>query len=1099
MAATAVAAALIAGSTGPATAQADRNSAPDGTGTGQEALRVTLITGDQVVLDAQGEPTGLIRAEGRASVPVRVLTSKDGEHTHVIPADVVPLLQEGTLDRRLFDVTELSRPQYRHAQGLPLIVGYEEDRPRALADTAAQGTFLDAIDADALTVAGEEIPALWSALTDPAEGDSTLAAAPGVATVALDGIVEKSLAESVPQIGAPTAWEAGYDGTGTTVAVLDTGISDEHPDLAGKIVAEQNFSESPDAEDRDGHGTHVASTATGTGAHSEGTYTGVAPGAQLINGKVLDDFGSGFESGIIEGMQWAVDQGADVVSMSLGGFATAQIDPMEEAVNTLSAESDALFVIAAGNSGPSAGSISTPGTADAALTLGAVDKSDMLADFSSVGPRARDGAVKPDVTAPGVDIAAAGAEGAAIWEYGRPVEGADGYVAIDGTSMATPHASGAAALLAQAHPDWTGEQIKAALTASARPGEGYTAFQQGAGRIDVPAALEQTVTAEPVSISFGAVPWPHEDAEPVTRDLTYANSGDEDVTLTLTSTGTDPEGNPAPEGMFALSADEVTVPAGSTATVQATADTTPGGELYGAYTSSVTATADNGQTVRTAGAVVREEQMFEVTVEAMDRAGAPAADWWGTVIDMETMDFYDVVGEPGTGTGTIRLPAGEYQLDVSVFHTPEGGEESTGIDWLVHPHLSLSEDTTVTADATQAALVDFTMPDESATQTDLTVGYRMGRGGETFFDSAWSVAGLPEGFGTAQIGEPGADRTISGYAGTTWETEGVEYHGADVREDAFYTGLEEHTEQSELASISVEEGASLEGVTGVLFTVSSEVSMASALEYTLPRTAEIFVEAGVGEWFQEFMQTDPEVFASAGAMTEPRVYEAGQEYQERFNVGVFGPDIRQDTGLTRMGNALYGTISPFTDGAGHLGYSAYDSASTTLYRDGEEIAAEEEILDYVEFELPEEEARYELVTTVGRDPAGEVPTASVSTEITTAFTFTSAAGPEDGPVPVPASVVRFAPQLALDSTATQSQMQWVPFTVQGAAAEGNVASLAISVSTDGGETWAEAAVDGDTVEVTNPAAGGTVSFRVELEDGQGNTTVQTIIDAYRTV
>ncbi|MDT0442098.1 S8 family serine peptidase [Streptomyces johnsoniae] len=1092
-----MAAALAAGATGPAAADpgpaatgpaaAAAAEAADRAGAG--AVSVTLITGDRVVLDANGEVTGLVRAPGRESVPVRVLNS--GEFTHVLPADVLPLLENGTLDRRLFNVTELSREEYRSADGLPLIVTYDEERPRALNDTG--GTALDAINGEAFAVADERVAAMWETLTQPAEGDQPLAAAPGIAAIALDGIATKTLTESVPQIGAPEAWEAGYDGEGTTIAVLDTGVSGEHADLAGQVVAEQNFSESADAGDRDGHGTHVASTAAGTGAHSDGAYRGVAPGAALLNGKVLDDSGSGFESDIIEGMEWAVEQGADVVSMSLGGFATAEIDPMEEAVNNLSAESDALFVIAAGNSGPGAGTIGSPGTADAALTLGAVDKSDVLADFSSVGPRTRDGAVKPDVTAPGVDIGAAGAEGAAIWEYGEPV--ADGYVAISGTSMATPHASGAAALLAQAHPEWTGEQIKAALTSSAQPGDGYSAFQQGSGRIDVPAALGQTVTADPVSLSFGTVPWPHEDAEPVARDLTYTNHGDTDVTLQLSATGTDPEGNAAPEGMFELSATEVTVPAHGTATVQATADTTPGGELYGAYSTYITATGDAGQTVRTAGAVDREEQKFELSIEATDRSGAPATDWWATVIDLETQEFHDVSGTGGTGT--VRLPAGDYQVDASVFVSDEAGEMA-GVDWLVQPGLTLTEDTAIAVDASTAEEVVMTVPDEEAVQSDLTVGYQLGQNGEISFDSAWNATGLPEGFRTAQLGEPGAGWSVSGYAGAAWEREGVEYHAADLREGSFYTGLTDHTEAADLASITTHEGASLPERTGVLFTASSQIGWASATEHALPRTTEVFVDTAGGEWLQDFMQTDPEAFSVAGGTSDFTAYEAGGTYEATFNVGVFGPALGPDDGLYRLGDTLYGTIRPFSDGAGHLGYSAYDSASTTLYRNGEEFATADDLLDVVEFELPAEEAEYELVTTVSRDPAGPLPVASVSTEITVSHTFTSAAGPEDGPVPVPATVVRFTPELALDSTSPAGETVTVPVTVQGAGADGELASLTVSWSADGGETWTEAPVEGDAVQIANPEAGGSVSLRAAAEDAAGNTVTQEIIDAYRT-
>ncbi len=114
-------------------------------------------------------------------------------------------------------------------------------------------------------------------------------------------------------------------------------------------IAEQNFTDTPDTVDRNGHGTHVAAILADTGARSGGKYRGVASGTSILDGKVLDDWGSGTDSTIIAGMQWAVDQGADIVNMSIGGFDYPGIDPMEEAVNTLSAGNGTLFVIAAGN------------------------------------------------------------------------------------------------------------------------------------------------------------------------------------------------------------------------------------------------------------------------------------------------------------------------------------------------------------------------------------------------------------------------------------------------------------------------------------------------------------------------------------------------------------------------------------------------------------------------------------------------------------------------------------------------------------------------------------------------------------------------------
>ena len=126
---------------------------------------------------------------------------------------------------------------------------------------------------------------------------------------------------------------------------------------------------------------------------------------------------------------------------------------MSLALDQLSAQTGALFVVAAGNTGAEA-SMSSPGAADAALTVAAVDSSDQLAYFSAMGPRFGDYALKPDIAAPGVDILAALAGGNADTGY---------YQTMSGTSMATPHVAGAAAIVAQEHPDWSGQQIKDAL------------------------------------------------------------------------------------------------------------------------------------------------------------------------------------------------------------------------------------------------------------------------------------------------------------------------------------------------------------------------------------------------------------------------------------------------------------------------------------------------------------------------------------------------------------------------------------------------------------------------------------------------------------
>ena len=228
-------------------------------------------------------------------------------------------------------------------------------------------------------------PALAATTATTTRTTGTLA---GVTRVWLDRRFRATaLDPNLTQIGAPAAWSAGLTGEGVKVAVLDTGIDTTHPDLrGGKVVAEANFSEADSTTDHYGHGTHVASIVAGTGSRSGGDRKGVAFEASLLNGKVLDDFGFGSESGIIAGMEWAARQRARVVNMSLGGWPTDGTDPMSQAVTRLTNQYRTLFVVAAGNSGPGDQTVENPGVATDALTVGAVDAEDELADFSGGAP-----------------------------------------------------------------------------------------------------------------------------------------------------------------------------------------------------------------------------------------------------------------------------------------------------------------------------------------------------------------------------------------------------------------------------------------------------------------------------------------------------------------------------------------------------------------------------------------------------------------------------------------------------------------------------------------------------------------------------------------
>ena len=447
---------------------------------------VTLITGDRVTVygaDTSGGPTRLSVEPGKGRAGIPITSSRVGGHLRVEPVDALPLLRDGTLDPRLFDVTGLLADGYDGAGDLPLVVvhGAGSAAAATAVATAADARVTHPLpQLRSLAVrAGRRDPAkVWTGLTTVAAGRRTLR--PGLTKVWLDALMAPAVDADVQQIGAPTAWQSGYTGAGVTVAVLDSGIDDTHPDLAGKVVARRNFTDGAEDDlDHAGHGTHVASIVAGTGAASGGTHGGVAPRADLIDGKVCAVNGCQ-ESSILAGMEWAAgDQHARVVNLSMGEPDSPGTDPVEAAVNTLSEQDGTLFVVSAGNAGAD-GSIGTPGSADAALTVGAVDGADALAGFSSRGPRLGDGGLKPDLTAPGVDITAARSTAS---DLGRP---GDSYVTLSGTSMAAPHVSGAAAILLQEHPDWTAARLKATLMASAAPNRIVAVYRQGAGRFADP-------------------------------------------------------------------------------------------------------------------------------------------------------------------------------------------------------------------------------------------------------------------------------------------------------------------------------------------------------------------------------------------------------------------------------------------------------------------------------------------------------------------------------------------------------------------------------------------------------------------------------------
>lgn len=643
-------------------------SAPDGSPASHAVAgsshSVTLITGDRVTVTDLSDGTHAVEID-TAVDGAGARTYEAAGALHVVPDAALPYLAAGALDPDLFNVSLLIEYGYDDASvaATPVIVEQDDASARTFAapipGLQAERS-LESIGGAAATLAHGDSAAAWDALTasDARTFSSQPALAGGIEAIHLDGKVRATLDSSVPYINAPQAWAEGHTGQGVTVAVLDTGYDDTHPDLQGHVRPDsKSFVPGEEVDsDPNGHGTHVASTIAGTGAASGGTHRGVADGAELLVGKVLGADGYGQDSWIIEAMEWA-GQNAPIVSMSLGSTqASDGKDLMAESLNRISHDSGALFVVAAGNAGAPE-TIGAPGSAEQALTVGSVDDpTGALSWFTSQGPLARSGALKPDVTGPGNDVTAARSADSA---------GEGPYIAMSGTSMATPHVAGEAAILLSAHPEYTREQLKAAITSTTRD-VGYSAYQGGTGVVDVDAALNAPVVAAG-SGDFGMLAW-GETPTPVVRTIEYTNRTDAETTVALTATLEDTtpgagDGEPAPMSAgiafeaLTMDADTLSIPAGQSRTVTITVDPAKvpaGTQLSGMLVASV----DGEEVTRTALGTIAEAERYDLTLTATDFAGDPATTY-AMLWDPATQWADPVLVE---GETTLRLMKGDYTV-----------------------------------------------------------------------------------------------------------------------------------------------------------------------------------------------------------------------------------------------------------------------------------------------------------------------------------------------------------------------------------------------------------------------------------------------------
>ena len=1077
-------------------------SGPDQGASSQFLGAVTLVTGDHVTVRRVGTRLVPQVAPAAGREHVHFATTAVGDSLLVVPNDAWTSVRTGQLDQRLFDVAALLRDGFGDAgrTDIPLIV---QGKPAEVTGAGATVTqSLSTVDAVAIRQPKESTADFWTA-----HG--------GGGRLWLDGLRKPTLDVSVPQIHAPTAWQAGYTGVGVPVAVLDTGIDDTHPDLRRSVAASKNFTTGAGVRDTDGHGTHVASTIAGTGKASGGKYTGVAPGAKLLVGKVCGDAGCP-ESAILAGMEWAVAAGAKVVNLSLGGPDADGDDPLELAIDRLTAERGTLFVVAAGNDGSyGAETVSSPASADAALAVGAVDDQDVLAGFSGRGPRVHDAALKPEIVAPGVDIVAARSRFSALGKRG------DRYVALSGTSMATPHVAGSAAILAQQHPDWTGAQLKAALIGAAEPLADAGAFEQGAGRVDVGRAVGQSVSAEPATVSIGRMSWPHDDDQSVTRTVTYLNAGDRPLDLRLAVAVRGPGGEPVPDNMFGLSAQSVTVPAHGRAGVDVTVHTAlPAAEgAFGAHLLATDATGATGVQVVTPVAVDREPESYDLTLRTLDATGAPTDAHFSFVFGLDRPRFRPVPGLGGAGT--LRVRAGRYHVDGAI-STPRPGGTLFNSAKVVHPTVDVRADTTVVLDARSARPVAVTFDRRNVEPAAVAVAYS-----RTTQDSAVSTGVLGDTFdriGIGQVGEPVPAEELVSSIGGVWAV--PDAHGEVLRSTVSYnlawfgygavpTGFSRHIVDGDLAEVHATYRAQADRKRATKVWIAREprfdMSNGFGFGFRLPLERTEFHNVDDLRWSAELQQwslVKKQVHTETVLTGGPVAAEPGRPTTEEWNSAVFGPGFTSDGEFAnRFGDLLAVNLPLFTDsGLDRAGVSEVDSGTTVLYRDGVKVG-ETTRPGVGEFEVPAAQAGYRLEVQARRSGVSDL-----STRVSCVWTFTSAhppdpdpKGPGKGGVGLSLMAVRFAPpNLDPHNTVRAKEIQ-IPITVQqpANAPESTLTALTVDASFDDGRTWRPLTVSLDgpntaTAAITHPGGARYVSLRANATDSAGNTVTQTVIRAYRT-
>ncbi|WP_372379251.1 S8 family serine peptidase [Vibrio natriegens] len=671
---------------------------------GAKGLEFTLITGDKVsaVVNNAGELGG-IRMLNKDGVEIATSVFKRGKDTYLVPAKAQPFVDSRAIDLELFNINKLYQSNYDDAStdNLPVIIEYADGSlAGAATPTVIEGTSLtgeiELIDSAAFGIEKEKAEAVWESLTQDGR----------IEGVWLDAVIHghkqsvgTTLTPTVPLTGALGPSAVTFNGEGVTVAVLDTGYDVEHSDLRGQVIGSKDFSYSANGvDDLNGHGTHTASTIAGTGSESNGYWAGMAPGADLLVGKVLSNSGGGSTFGIINGMIWAVENGADIVNMSLGGSATACEGPMVDVVEAF--RDQALFVISAGNSFTRE-TVGSPGCAPSALTVAALDRENQTAVFSSRGPSPDGHSAKPDIGSQGVDVVAAASGGV----------GSNAYRSLSGTSMSAPHVAGGAAIVLQARPDLSPVQLKRVLTSSVFDNDAHV-LEQGAGPMDVNRAITQPVIAAP-NVELGRFV-DVSSAVSVDAHVTLTNISNSDVTYKLSMDLIGEDGiTQLPATLAGLGVKSVTVPANGSVDVpvwiepQVALRDGAYGTITGRIKGEGTGQSDD-QIIVPVSFLIQPPEV-ELTLNAYDNRGKPANSFSKAYIINEEDDWGHALSFTN-GQASISLPKGNYSV-ISHIVTYDNDSDFGGLPesaaQMAYLDHKVTSDTVLTFDAGVAEKVEF--------------------------------------------------------------------------------------------------------------------------------------------------------------------------------------------------------------------------------------------------------------------------------------------------------------------------------------------------------------------------------------------------------